>query len=217
MHVSATAISGQRMLNGLLLHWFLLSMAEPAQWATLGLQHTVEVPVVKPQVMFELAFNVLLQELCVYNRTTSKSDAFASSSYLPCKVMPSPAKLAADCSIICMMLTDDKACGSTLQQLCSAGLQGKLVINHSTNSPEFAKAAVGQVASAGGDYISAPVWGRPDAAAAARLVVCPAGPSEAVQRAEAFLAAQGRVLPAQDEPYKSNVMKLAALLTYHSK
>eukprot|EP00878_Enallax_costatus_P025434 GHUV01027211.1.p1 GENE.GHUV01027211.1~~GHUV01027211.1.p1 ORF type:complete len:161 (+),score=46.01 GHUV01027211.1:110-592(+) len=49
---------------------------------------------------------------------------------------------------------------------------------------------------------------RPDAAAAAKLIVVPAGPADAARRVLPFLAAHGRLLPTQDVPFKANVMKL---------
>lgn len=58
------------------------------------------------------------------------------------------------------MLADDVACGSVLQQLCSSDLKNKIIVNHSTNTPDFARAATAQVAAAGGVYITAAVWGR---------------------------------------------------------
>lgn len=50
---------------------------------------------------------------------------------------------------------------------------------------------------------------RPEVAAAAKLVVVPAGPAEAVRRVLPYLAAHGRLLPTQDAPYKAIVMKLS--------
>jgi hypothetical protein len=49
-----------------------------------------------------------------------------------------------------------------LQQLQQCDLQGKVIINHSTNTPEFAMAAVAQMRGKGCEYLAAPVWGRWD-------------------------------------------------------
>lgn len=43
---------------------------------------------------------------------------------------------------------------------------------------------------------------RPDAAAAAKLVVVPAGPSSALQRLEPFLKVHGRLMPVGEEPHQ---------------
>eukprot|EP00882_Tetradesmus_deserticola_P018429 GHRQ01019795.1.p1 GENE.GHRQ01019795.1~~GHRQ01019795.1.p1 ORF type:complete len:226 (+),score=86.97 GHRQ01019795.1:266-943(+) len=153
------------------------------------------------------------KELYVYNRTTLKAQALTSNQDLNIQLAASPAELAAACSIICLMLADDVACDSVLQQLQQCNLRGKVIINHSTNTPEFAMAAVAKLRDAGCAYLAAPVWGRPDAAAAGRLIVVPAGPAEALARAQPFLAAHGRLLPAQDAAHKANAMKLIGNFT----
>lgn len=99
--------------------------------------------------------------LVLYNRTASKAESVAKE--LGSKVAESVFDMAKQCSIICLMLADDTACGSVLQQLLSVGgqcLLNKVIINHSTNTPDFAKSAQQQVAAAGGIYLSVPVWGR---------------------------------------------------------
>uniref|UniRef100_A0A383VVZ5 6-phosphogluconate dehydrogenase NADP-binding domain-containing protein n=1 Tax=Tetradesmus obliquus TaxID=3088 RepID=A0A383VVZ5_TETOB len=153
------------------------------------------------------------KELFVYNRTASKAQPLTSHPDLSIQLAASPAEVAASCSIMCLMLADDVACDSMLQQLQQCDLQGKVIVNHSTNTPEFAMAAVAQLRGKGCEYIAAPVWGRPDAAAAARLIVVPAGPAEAVARVQPFLAAHGRLLPTQDAAHKANAMKLIGNFT----
>lgn len=99
--------------------------------------------------------------LLLYNRTASKADALARD--LGSQVAQSVHDMGQQCSIICMMLADDTACDLILQQMLSTGsacLQGKVIINHSTNTPEFATSAQQQVAAAGGVYLAVPVWGR---------------------------------------------------------
>jgi 3-hydroxyisobutyrate dehydrogenase-like beta-hydroxyacid dehydrogenase len=58
-----------------------------------------------------------------------------------------------------LLPADDVACDSMLQQLRQCDLQGKVIINHSTNTPEFAMAAAAQMRGRGCDYLAAPVWG----------------------------------------------------------
>jgi 3-hydroxyisobutyrate dehydrogenase-like beta-hydroxyacid dehydrogenase len=99
--------------------------------------------------------------LLLYNRTASKADALAKD--LGSQVAQSVEDMGQQCSIISMMLADDTACDLILRQLLSTGgacLQGKVVINHSTNTPEFSTSAQEQVAAAGGVYLAVPVWGR---------------------------------------------------------
>lgn len=68
------------------------------------------------------------------------------------------------------VLTDDVACESVLHQLHGCDLQGKVLVNHSTTTPDFASAAVQQLLSRGCTYITAPVWGRWDAGTASSIL-----------------------------------------------
>jgi 3-hydroxyisobutyrate dehydrogenase-like beta-hydroxyacid dehydrogenase len=62
----------------------------------------------------------------------------------------------------------------------------------------------------GQSFIASPVFGRPDAAEAARLVVVAAGPAEAVERVRPLLEAIARKLfVIGPEPYSANAVKLA--------
>eukprot|EP00879_Flechtneria_rotunda_P026787 GHRR01028612.1.p1 GENE.GHRR01028612.1~~GHRR01028612.1.p1 ORF type:complete len:234 (+),score=95.11 GHRR01028612.1:446-1147(+) len=115
-----------------------------------------------------------------------------------------------------MMLADDAACGQIIQELCKSELAGKLVINHSTSTVEFARAAERQVAGRGGIYLAANVWGRPDVASAGQLKVVPGGPAAAIERARPFLEAFGTLLPTQDAAYKANAFKLAGNFMLYS-
>jgi 3-hydroxyisobutyrate dehydrogenase len=114
--------------------------------------------------------------LHVYNRTTAKAEEFAAEH--SCTVWNTIPEMRDACSLLCMMLADDKACTSVLDQLCSASstssaaadsapssssskpLHGKVVVNHSTVTPDFTRAAAQQVAAAGGTYLNVPVFGR---------------------------------------------------------
>lgn len=101
--------------------------------------------------------------LLLYNRTASKADSLVTDKALSSRAVESPAAMAQQCSIICIMLADDAACASVLNQLTCAGgkcLPGKVIINHSTTTPDFAKQAAQQVQAAGGAYLAVPVWGR---------------------------------------------------------
>lgn len=151
-------------------------------------------------------------KLLLYNRTASKAEALAQE--LGARSIASVSELHA-CTIVCLMLADDSACSCVLEQLLAAGpLQdNKVVINHSTTTPDFAKAAQQKVAAAGGVYLSVPVWGRPDAAAAAQLLVAPGGDAAAIRRVQPFLEAHGRLLPLLDTPDKASAFKLMGNFT----
>lgn len=65
-------------------------------------------------------------------------------------------------------------------------------------------------ADAGQDYVAAPVFGRPQAAAAAKLFIMAAGPAAAIERARPLLDAMGqRVFELGDRPAAANLVKLS--------
>lgn len=115
------------------------------------------------------------ETLLVYNRTASKAQPLTDRFGANVRVVANPAELGEQCTIVCLMLADDTACQGLLDQLTGAeqqqqqqqdgqqqhkGLQGKVIINHSTNTPEFSMRAQHQVEAAGGVYLAVPVWGR---------------------------------------------------------
>ena len=108
----------------------------------------------------KLPGGVAQDTLLVYNRTSSKADALVKDASLGSKLADSPSAMVQPCSIICVMLADDAACGAVIEEMAQAGLKGKIIINHSTNTPDFTKRAASMVEAAGGAYLAAPVWGR---------------------------------------------------------
>jgi 3-hydroxyisobutyrate dehydrogenase-like beta-hydroxyacid dehydrogenase len=151
------------------------------------------------------------QDLLVYNRSPGPAAAMAADAEMRCVPVQECGALrtrSTPATVLCLMLANDAACDAVLAQLCAVGLSGALIINHSTVTPECAEAAAARVADAGGEYISAIVWGRPDAAAAARLLVAPGGPQHAIDRAAPFLRAHGTLLPAQSSPGAACAFKL---------
>jgi 3-hydroxyisobutyrate dehydrogenase-like beta-hydroxyacid dehydrogenase len=79
----------------------------------------------------------------------------------------------------------------------------------STVSPDTAKEITRRYQEQGVHYIAAPVFGRPDAAAAAKLWICPAGPSDVIERCRSLFNAMGQgVIVVGAEPYLANVLKL---------
>src|SRR5207237_5134409 len=62
----------------------------------------------------------------------------------------------------------------------------------------------------GQKYVAAPVFGRPDAAQAAKLWIVPAGPAEAIERCRPLFGAMGQgVEVVGEDPPLANVVKLA--------
>ena len=83
----------------------------------------------------------------------------------------------------------------------------------STISAALAKELADRHAAKGIAYVSAPVFGRPEVAAAGALNIVAAGPSAALQRVQPVLQAMGqKVWPVGEEPFRANVIKLGGNL-----
>jgi 3-hydroxyisobutyrate dehydrogenase-like beta-hydroxyacid dehydrogenase len=110
------------------------------------------------------------------------------------------------------MLADDHAVESVvfgedgiLQALPKRGVH----VSHSTISTSLSRRLAEAHRQNGQQCVSAPVFGRPEAAQAARLVVVAAGPPDAVERCRWELEAVGRKLfVIGSEPAAANTVKL---------
>jgi 3-hydroxyisobutyrate dehydrogenase-like beta-hydroxyacid dehydrogenase len=148
-------------------------------------------------------------ELTVYNRTRSKAEALASAGAKPANSVAE----ACVAEIVMTMLADDHAVerttfgdGGILNTLAGGGVHLSL----STISTALSRRLEEEHGARGQSFIASPVFGRPDAAAAARLAVVAAGPAEAVERVRPLLEAIGRKLFVIGlEPYSANAVKLA--------
>jgi len=148
-------------------------------------------------------------ELTVYNRTRSKAEALASAG---AKVANSLTE-ASTAEVVMTMLADDHAVeqttfgnGGILNTLASGGVHLSL----STISTALSRRLTEAHKARGQSFVASPVFGRPDAAEAARLVVVTAGPTEAVERVRPLLEAIARKLfVIGSEPYSANAVKLA--------
>jgi 3-hydroxyisobutyrate dehydrogenase-like beta-hydroxyacid dehydrogenase len=111
------------------------------------------------------------------------------------------------------MLADDRALREVLleKNLLAAAPKQLIHVNMSTISVAFAKELAAAHEKSGLRYIAAPVLGRPDVAAAAKLTILAAGPVDAIERVQPVLDVIGqKTWHAGDEPSHANVMKLAA-------
>jgi 3-hydroxyisobutyrate dehydrogenase-like beta-hydroxyacid dehydrogenase len=131
--------------------------------------------------------------LKVYNRTRSRAEALAGSGVT---LVNTPAA-ACIAGVVATMMADDRAMeevvfgeDGVLQGLPSGGVH----VSHSTISTDLSRRLAEAHRQKGQSFVAAPVFGRPDAAQEARLVVVAAGPSEAVERCRPVLEAIGRKL-----------------------
>jgi 3-hydroxyisobutyrate dehydrogenase-like beta-hydroxyacid dehydrogenase len=147
--------------------------------------------------------------LRVWNRSPEAAQRLAAKG---AELAATPAE-AFGCGIVFSMLADDKALRAVL--LDSGALEkapkGATHINMSTISVTFATELAERHNALGLDYVAAPVLGRPDAAAAAKLNVLAAGPQAAVERALPLLELVGqKTWLVGETAAHANVIKLAA-------
>src|SRR5690349_17344001 len=131
-------------------------------------------------------------ELTVYNRTKEKAGAFAKDG---AKVVNSPAEAAREAEAVFTMLADDHAVEAVVfggEGIESGLSRGAAHISSSTISTPFAKRLTEEHTKRGQVYIGAPVFGRPEAAEAKKLIVVPAGPKHALERYRPLFDAIGR-------------------------
>lgn len=148
-------------------------------------------------------------EVSVFNRTPAKAEALVAQG----------AKLAADIAAACRgdavitMLSDDDA----LRQIAfgpggvveSLG-EGAVHISSSTISVALAEELEAAHAAAGQKFVSAPVFGRPEAAAAGKLFVVAAGAQRTLtELAPIFDAVGQKTFVVSDSPKTANLVKLS--------
>ena len=110
------------------------------------------------------------------------------------------------------MLADDSAVESVVfgkDGIASGLASGATHISHSTISTAFARRLASEHAAKGQGYLSAPVFGRPEAAESKKLIVVPAGESHSVERFRPVFDAIGRAtFVVGSDPWQANAVKL---------
>lgn len=113
---------------------------------------------------------------------------------------------------VCSMLANDQAVRAVFLDsgLLDAMDPGTVHVNHATISVALARELADAHTARGIDYVSAPVFGRPDAAAAAKLNIVAAGKSTAIDKVRPLLEAMGtKVWPMGEDPVRASVVKIA--------
>jgi 3-hydroxyisobutyrate dehydrogenase-like beta-hydroxyacid dehydrogenase len=148
--------------------------------------------------------------LRVYNRTPQKMEPLVAQGAI---AVSYPFEVAEPGGIVITMLTNDAALDEVV--LGAQGLQDRLGkdgihLSMSTISPQTSHRLAEHHRRHGGYYVAAPVFGRPDAAAAARLWIVLSGPAEAKRRVQPVLQAMGQGLfDFGEDPGAANIVKLA--------
>ena len=148
-------------------------------------------------------------DVAVYNRGREKAEALASDG---ARVADSPAIACRGVEAAITMLADDAAVEQmTLGEngIAEGLAAGAVHISDSTISTALARRLAAEHETRGQAYLSAPVFGRPDAAEAKRLLVVAAGPAEVVDRCRPIFDAVGRqTFVAGAKPWQANAVKL---------
>ncbi|NTF43190.1 NAD(P)-dependent oxidoreductase [Rhizobium rhizogenes] len=148
-------------------------------------------------------------EVTVYNRSRDKAEALAGEG----------ATVAATVADACggdavfTMLAHDDALSAVVHGdggvLASLG-KGAVHISASTISVAMSERLTGEHAAAGQRFVAAPVFGRPEAAAAAKLFIAAAGAPDAIETVTPLFEAIGqRTFVLGEEPKSANLVKLS--------
>jgi 3-hydroxyisobutyrate dehydrogenase-like beta-hydroxyacid dehydrogenase len=141
-----------------------------------------------------------------YNRTPDKAKSLAGAT-----AVGSPVDAVEPGGVVVSMLADDAALRAVSTDALLAKLgPGGVHVSMSTVSPAVVVELAKQHQQHGVRFVSAPVFGRPEAAAPKKLWIALAGPADAKQRALPILNAVGQgVFDFGDRPELANVVKLA--------
>jgi 3-hydroxyisobutyrate dehydrogenase-like beta-hydroxyacid dehydrogenase len=149
-------------------------------------------------------------ELTVYNRTRARAEALRERG---AKVADSPADAAVGNEAVVTMLADDRAVEETVfgpDGLARGLAAGAIHVSSSTLSVEFSSRLASAHVGMGQGYVAAPVFGRPDAAAAKQLWVVAAGAPADLDRCGPIFEGVGRGLTRLGpDAASANVVKLA--------
>jgi 3-hydroxyisobutyrate dehydrogenase-like beta-hydroxyacid dehydrogenase len=148
-------------------------------------------------------------QVTVYNRSRDKAEALAADG---ARVADSPAEACRGVEAAISMLADDHA--ATEIALGANGIAsglggGAIHVSSSTIGTACSRSLAAAHASHGQGYLAAAVFGRPEAAEAAQLVVVTAGAADSIERCRPIFEAIGRqTIVAGGEPWQANAVKL---------
>ncbi|HKR32778.1 MAG TPA: NAD(P)-dependent oxidoreductase, partial [Terriglobales bacterium] len=144
------------------------------------------------------------------NRTRSRAEQLAASG---ARIAESPGQAAAGCDVVITMLADDSALESMVfnqNGILHSLAPGKVHISCSTISVALSRRLARAHREHRQDYIAAPVFGRPEAAAAAKLFIVAAGSQDQIGKCEPLFHLMGRkTFVLGDDAPAANVVKLA--------
>ncbi len=147
--------------------------------------------------------------LRVFNRTAGKAASLAAKG---ARIVSSAGEAAEPGGIVFTMLADDRALEEVAMSgdaLAKALGPGGIHVSLGTVSPAAARRVAKHHELFRVSYLAAPVFGRPEAAAARTLWICLSGARKAKERVEPILRVLGRgVADFGEDPGAANVAKL---------
>jgi 3-hydroxyisobutyrate dehydrogenase-like beta-hydroxyacid dehydrogenase len=159
-----------------------------------------------------IALNLLKAgvRLTVFNRTASKAQPLVANGATQ---VGSPADTAAPGGVVMTMLANDEAVEAMVvgdEGLAVRLAPGGIHVSMSTIAPATARHLAHYHAERGSIYVASPIFGRPDNAAARRLVICTSGPAAAKESVRPLLESVSlKIFDFGEEPGAANVMKVA--------
>ncbi len=146
-------------------------------------------------------------EVTLYNRTPGKAAGLGAP------LAATPGAAAAGQEVVFTMLANDAALEAVLHGpdgVLAHLPRGAIHVSCSTISVALAEALTAAHEAAGQRFVSAPVFGRPDAAAAAKLFIAAAGAEADLARLQPLFDALGqRSFVMSDTPARANLVKLS--------
>ncbi len=147
--------------------------------------------------------------LAVYNRTRNRAEELKP---LGARVTATPGEAAGGAEVAISMLADDHALeavvfgkGNLLESLPANAIH----VSMSTISVAMSRRLAAAHVEHKQHYVAAPVFGRPEAAAAAKLFIVAAGPAAQIERCRALLDVMGqKTFVAGDDAPAANLIKL---------
>lgn len=149
------------------------------------------------------------QDIIVYNRTKSKAKELEDKGV---EVAGSAREVAEQSDILITMLSDDNALLSVMydDEVLDAMKEGTLHISMSTISAELAREFAEVHEEENLNFVSAPVFGRPDMATAGKLWIVAAGDEDSIEKSKPLFEILGRDYTIiGDKPFMANVIKVS--------
>jgi 3-hydroxyisobutyrate dehydrogenase-like beta-hydroxyacid dehydrogenase len=147
--------------------------------------------------------------VAVYNRSPAKAEALVQQGAISARTIAE----ACGGSVVFTMLSEDHAVESVTfgeTGIVASLKSGATHVSSSTISVAMSQRLAAAHAQAGQHYVAAPVFGRPEAAAAAKLFVIAAGDPQVLQPLVPLFDAIGqRTFVVSDRPDAANLVKLS--------